>query len=128
MEMAQVKTVLVVDDTLVVLSLVAAIVESGNHIPLTASSYQEALSISEQSINLDVLITDIRMPGMNGFELARIIRDTRPGLPILFISGDFDSEENEHLEWLQKPNVAFLPKPFSPSSLLENLDAVLAPA
>ncbi|MDB5103674.1 MAG: hybrid sensor histidine kinase/response regulator [Fibrobacteres bacterium] len=75
---------------------------------------------------VDVLITDIRMPGMNGFELAHLLRQSRPGLPILFISGYFDSAAEEHMEWIQRPKVGFLPKPFPPGALLRNLELLLA--
>jgi CheY-like chemotaxis protein len=119
------KTILVVDDTPALLSLVSTIVQSAKHKALLANCGEEAMEMRERIPELDVLITDIRMPGMNGFELAHAVRVFRPDLPILFISGYFDSAEDEHLQWIGESNVSFLPKPFLPGKLLQHLDSLL---
>jgi CheY-like chemotaxis protein len=120
------KTILVVDDTPTLLNLVTTVVRTAKHNTLQAPCAEDALDVVEQAPELDALVTDIRMPGMNGFELAEIVRKAKPGLPILFISGFFDSSEEVHMKWLGRPHVSFLPKPFPPAKLLRELDALLA--
>lgn len=120
------KTILVVDDTPAILSLVTTVVQMAKHTPLQAPSAEEALDLMGRTPNLDALVTDIRMPGMNGFELAQAVREARPDLPILFISGYFDSAQDVHMEWMRQPNVGFLPKPFLPAHLMHELSILLA--
>lgn len=119
------KTVLVVDDTPALLSLVTTLVKMAKHVPLEATCGEEALEVAARTPEMSALITDIRMPGMSGFDLARDLRKSRPNLPILFISGYFDSAEQDHMQWVREPNVAFLPKPFPPASLLQHLNSLL---
>lgn len=121
------KTILVVDDTPAILSLVTTVVQMAKHTPLQAPSAEDALELMGRTPSLDALVTDIRMPGMNGFELAQAVREARPDLPILFISGYFDSAEEEHLAWMRRPHVSFLPKPFLPGHLMQELSTLLAP-
>jgi CheY-like chemotaxis protein len=121
-----VKTILIVDDTPALLSLVTTVVSMANHASVQAACAEEALEAFARSPVPDVMVTDIRMPGMNGFELARKVRKSNPDLPILFISGYFDSAEDEHLEWVAQSKVAFLPKPFLPGNLMQAIDTLLA--
>lgn len=120
------KTILVVDDTPALLAFVATVLKAGNHAPLQANSGEHALEIASRTPNLDALVTDIRMPGINGFELAKVVRRDRPDIPILFISGYFDSDEIDHMDWMRAGNVSFLPKPFQPGMLLQQVDNLLA--
>ena len=82
-----------------------------------ASHGQEALdTLVRRSGQVDLVITDLGMPVMDGHELARRLRATRPDLPILFISGYGDSGTIS----------PFLQKPFSPDELVRRVARVLA--
>src|SRR5712664_2886295 len=87
------RTVLLVDDDESILSLLQiALTQLGWQV-LAAANGQQALDLHEAQIPaLDLLITDLQMPLMNGCELARRLREMRPTLPILFISGDSSSD------------------------------------
>lgn len=71
---------------------------------------------------VDLLITDIKMPRMDGVSLARAAAQMLPRLPVLFISGWADSLEEP--EW-QKPQYAFLRKPFLPKTLVSCIEELL---
>ena len=81
------QTILVVeDDDSVRLLLAAALGDFGYQVHL-AEDGQQALSLLEGLQALDLLITDVGLPGLNGRQLAEIIQQKRPDLPVLFISG-----------------------------------------
>jgi CheY-like chemotaxis protein len=78
--------VLVVDDDEDVRPAVVALLESMGHRVLSAASGAEALAIIECEA-LDVLVTDVVMPGMSGYQLAEQARQIRPDLPIVCMTG-----------------------------------------
>ena len=69
------------------------------------------------------LITDVRMPGMDGIELQRRIRLERPELPVIFISAHYDDETRQRA--LDEGAVGFLYKPFDAGHLLEAIQMAL---
>ena len=83
-----------------------------------AADAQEALD----GPDADLLVTDILMPGMNGRELATRILERAPGTRVIFISGY--TGDDAQLE----PNARFLAKPFTPSELLKQVQALLTSA
>ena len=79
----------VVDDDSSILESLEDLLESADHIVrpfASATALLESASLAE----IDCLISDIRMPVMDGFELARAVRATRPALPIILITGNPD--------------------------------------
>ena len=81
-------TILVCDDDETVRSLVRAMLSSSGFRVLVASSGQEALSVAaEYGGSIDLLVTDVVMPRMNGFQLAQEMAAARPGVPVLYMSG-----------------------------------------
>jgi two-component system, cell cycle sensor histidine kinase and response regulator CckA len=77
---------------------------------ICARDAREALTALEEGrVPVDLLITDVMMPGMNGLELARQVGRLAPSLPVLFISGFTNGVLAErgilkdHVEFLQKP-------------------------
>lgn len=83
---AQGYRILVVDDETIVLSLVRDALEDENYLIETSSNSQDALALA-QSEPFDLLITDIRMPHMDGIELVRKVREVRPDIAIIFMTG-----------------------------------------
>lgn len=83
--MAQSHTILVVDDEPALRDIIAAVLSEPGHTVLTASDGYEALRIlAERPVNL--LITDIVMPGLSGFQLARQAKLMRRSLHVIYIS------------------------------------------
>jgi FixJ family two-component response regulator len=72
---------------------------------------------------IDLLITDLKMPGMSGQALADRLALTRPDLPILFITGWLEAA---HRPELRGPHRRLLAKPFEASALLEETQALLS--
>ncbi len=111
-------TVLVVEDDAEIRDLIRIVLQNEGLNLLLAADGLEALEIGrryEGKINL--LLTDIVMPRMDGMNLAKELQSIRPELPILFISG---YAENKLVgEALQPADTIFLPKPFGPQTLLE---------
>lgn len=77
---------LVVDDEAIVVSLVRDALEDEDYDIVTAMTGTDALSLVEQQ-SFDLLITDIRMPGMNGIDLVKAARDKQPELGVIFMTG-----------------------------------------
>src|SRR4051795_10190768 len=81
-------TILVVDDTAEVLDLTSSVLEEAGYGVLRCGGSREALAILSDGHDIDLLLTDITMPGgIDGFELARQARALRPSLPIAYITG-----------------------------------------
>jgi CheY-like chemotaxis protein len=75
--------VLVVDDEALVLVVTASMLEDLGCVVVTAASGAEALKTLSEDVNITILITDINMPGMTGYELAERAKRSRPGLRVL---------------------------------------------
>jgi CheY-like chemotaxis protein len=95
-------TILVVDDDAEVQEIVAEFLADFGHHVLRASGGLEALEIIRSHPDLDLVITDVRMPDISGIDLAGIVANHHPALPIILISGYFLSQ---HVGWrvLHKP-------------------------
>jgi CheY-like chemotaxis protein len=78
--------ILLVDDNKLGLSARKSLLEEQGYRVITATSGEAALELF-RSIPFDLVITDFKMPGMNGIELIHHIRTERPGVPIILISG-----------------------------------------
>ncbi|MEW6050057.1 MAG: response regulator [Candidatus Zixiibacteriota bacterium] len=78
--------ILVVDDEAIVLSLVRDALEDENYSIETASSAQDALALLDRG-SFDLLITDIRMPHMDGIEMVRQVRERHPDIAVIFMTG-----------------------------------------
>jgi CheY-like chemotaxis protein len=81
------ESILLVEDDEDVRSYLAEALRALNYRVLTAPDGKAALKAAQRDIKIDLLITDVVMPGMNGRELASAAQELRPDLPVLFISG-----------------------------------------
>jgi CheY-like chemotaxis protein len=79
--------VLLVDDDLLVMTGISAMLEDLGHTPIEAHSGAEALGKLAAGVEVDVVITDHAMPGMTGLQLARSIQEKYSGLPIILATG-----------------------------------------
>ena len=80
-------TVLVVDDDPLVRDYAETVLADAGYDVLTAGDGATALRLLRSNAGIDLLFTDIVMPGLDGFEVARQARDASPGLKVLFTSG-----------------------------------------
>jgi PAS domain S-box-containing protein len=118
------ETVLLVEDELVVRQLVAEILESNGYTVLQAGDGPSALELLRRRRDtVDLLITDVVMPGMSGPEVAERVVALRPGTEVLYISGYTDSAIDHH--GVLEPGIAFLQKPFSADELARKVRTVL---
>ena len=84
---------------------------------LVAGSADEALEVAAGAEHLDLLLTDVVMPGLSGKELAELLAERRPGLPVLYMSG-YSQDVIAHQGVLEE-GVALVEKPFVAHDLLE---------
>jgi CheY-like chemotaxis protein len=118
------ETVLVVEDEEGVLELVREVLESDGYTVLAAKHGAEALRMAGAHQGpIQLLFTDVVMPEMNGMELARQLRRSRPEIKLLFASGytDYAAFRND----AAAAGAAFIQKPISPGSLTSKVREVL---
>lgn len=119
------KTVLVTEDDPSVRRLLVRSLEREGYRVLEAASPEEAVqTCREAGSGVDLLLTDVRMPEMEGPELAARLREIVPGLRVLFVSGY--SESSGLLPDELGPAEDFLAKPFSPDRLKAVVRDILA--
>jgi CheY-like chemotaxis protein len=114
--------ILVVDDDVAVQSTVRLLLERAGHSVITAGDGRKGLALCETG-GFDLLFLDIFMPGMDGFETMRMVRQQHPRLPIIVISGRPISTESDaapdFLTMARKLGaISSLQKPFRPVDLL----------
>ena len=107
-----VATILIVDDEESVRQLIERVLAIEGYAVLTARTPNEAIDICRQTRKLDLLVTDITMPGMSGYELAEAIFELQPSAKALLISGYPQTIGDE------QPRMSFLAKPFLPRQLV----------
>jgi len=120
-------TVLVVEDEAGIRTLMRKILQKQGYNVLEAGNGEEALQLSAQhSETIDLLLTDVVMPRMGGKELADHLKDERPGIKVLFVSGYSDEDLAQHGPLPRE--AAFLQKPFSLVALIEKVRNLLSEA
>jgi CheY-like chemotaxis protein len=116
--------ILVVDDTLEVRSLVTRILVARGYEVIEAEGGEQALN---QCRNLqgaiDLLLTDVKMPGMDGLELADAVTANYPAIRVLLVSGQCEEVELQH--HVTEKHFGFLSKPFMPNLLLDTVEQML---
>ena len=118
------ETILVVDDEPAVRLLIAELLEDLGYIVLQAERGADALTILQSKVAIDLLITDVGLPGgMNGRQVADAARDVRPDLKILFVTGYAENAALAH-DTLE-PGMHVLPKPFAIAELIGRVTELL---
>jgi two-component system cell cycle sensor histidine kinase/response regulator CckA len=110
-------TILVVDDEPPIRQLVARILERKGHTVIQCGDATTALTVTEP---LDLLIVDFVLPDINGRELTAQLRETRPTLPVILMSGYLPDPE-----LAPPPPSTFMQKPMTPTVVIETVDAML---
>jgi CheY-like chemotaxis protein len=117
------ETVLVVEDAEPLRRLICEALSASGCKVLSAPDGQEALRVVRREGSIDLLLTDVIMPGMNGPELAKQVRALRPQMKILYMTGY--SGEFIRADMLT-PGVSFIQKPFTPADLGRKIRRLLA--
>ena len=118
------ETVLLCEDEEMVRKLARTILSNAGYTVLEARDGQQALTVAaEHSGTIDLLITDMVMPHMNGWELAKTLKKKIPDLTLLFVSGY--AADVIDIEGLLDQELPFLQKPFQPADLLREIRKVL---
>ncbi|HJR45809.1 MAG TPA: ATP-binding protein [Actinomycetota bacterium] len=119
------QTVLVVEDESAVLNIVDRMLTRAGYVVVGAGSGVEALhKSSDPRTRIDLLLTDMVLPEMNGIEISRYVQELRPGIPTIYMSGypgETLSEQGELPE-----GAAFIAKPFSADELIDTVRDALA--
>ncbi|MBE7463179.1 MAG: response regulator [Planctomycetes bacterium] len=118
------ETILVVEDEAAVRELVRmALVRNGYRV-ICASDGEEARQLAEdRPETIHLLLSDVVMPRLGGYELARRLRAARPGLRVLFMSGYNEASVRHH--GMVVPDTHFIEKPFEPGVLAERIRSIL---
>jgi CheY-like chemotaxis protein len=114
--------VLLVEDEPAVRSLAARVLERSGYTVHAASDGEEAVDLLDRLETVDVLVTDVVMPGMNGRELADRVRVRLPRLPVIYMSG---YTADEAIRENPAPHGHFLEKPFTPDQLAREVRGAL---
>jgi len=118
------ETVLLVEDAAPVRALARRSLEAHGYTVLDATDGHTALEISARFAGaIDILVTDVVMPGMSGRELAQRLAPLRPSMKVLYTSGYTDDAMVR--QGVLNAGVAFLQKPFVPDSLARKVRDVL---
>jgi len=116
------ETILLVDDEEVARQMLVEVLTHQGYTVLDAGRSAAALALAEKA-PIDLLVTDMSMPGMSGWDLAKSLRSRCPGLPVLFMSG---YDEHETACWgRMEPPVKRLFKPFSLETFLDQARLLL---
>ncbi len=117
------ETILLVEDEEPLRELIHRLVASMGCTVIDALTGEDALNIAREDANIDVLLTDVVMPKMDGFELASKVSAIRPEIKVLYMSGYSDELISRHSQNGVPP--AFIQKPFKPSELRKKLEELL---
>lgn len=121
------ETILLVEDEAGVRELALRALREEGYQVLAAGSGDEALRLAAgREGSIDLLLTDIIMPGMRGDQLSRVLLARRPELRVLFMSGY--AEDVITSGGVLDPGIRLLEKPYTPASLLEHVRAALSAA
>jgi CheY-like chemotaxis protein len=121
---AQGETVLVIDDEPLVRMLVNDVLREAGYIVIEATDGPSALKMLRSAVRIDLLITDIGLPGgMDGGQVAEAARELRPALKVLFITGFADKAvlSHGHIE----AGMSVLMKPFGMEALASRVKGLL---
>jgi hypothetical protein len=120
------ETILLVEDEAPVRSVTRQLLERNGYTVLEAADGATAVSLVDGAAggtHVDLLLTDVIMPGMSGRDLATQLKTRRPELRVLFMSGYTDDAVVRH--GMLEPGLAYLEKPFRPATLLRKVREVL---
>src|ERR1700681_4731965 len=114
---------LIVDDEAVIRDGLKRILEGESFVVETCSSGYSAIEIMQQR-EFDLIITDLKMPGMSGIEVLKSVRILQPGIPVILITGY--ASIDTAVEAMKNGASDYISKPFAPDLLLEKVQHALS--
>jgi two-component system, cell cycle sensor histidine kinase and response regulator CckA len=114
------ETILLVEDERSVRTLVRRLLEVEGYTVVTADSAEDALAVAGREAEIDLVLTDMVMPGMNGRELMEQLELSRPGMKVVYTSGYFDERASP------AKGAPFLQKPYTHQALARTVREALA--
>jgi len=113
--------VLVVDDEELIVDQLVDTFEAAGFDVATASNAIDAHTVLEDSGDISLVVTDIRMPGrVNGLVFGQVVREMHPDMPIIIVSGVSEPDDRD-----VPSGATFIPKPFSPSLVVDEAKLLL---
>ena len=122
------KKVLIIDDDKTSREIVKRAVESRNYMAIQSGNGRHGWETLWENNDIEFIITDMAMPDMDGRELLHLIRsdETLREIPVIIISGCFNSEELAPLLKISPTKTLFLPKPLDTKLLQKHIEALLS--
>ncbi|MCG8552173.1 MAG: response regulator, partial [Desulfobacterales bacterium] len=117
------ETILLVEDEPAILKMISSALSKNGYNVLKANMPDEAINLAGENKTIDLLLTDVIMPAMNGRQLAELIKDRHPSMLCLYMSG-YTADVIAHHGVLDK-NINFITKPFTVKNLLRKIRAIL---
>lgn len=115
--------ILVVDDEQLVRSLTVQVLERAGHDVVGVADAKEALELLERE-RVDLVVSDVVMPGLTGVELLNELRDRQPDLPVVLMTGGSPQPERT-TQALELAAIGIVHKPYSHADLLDAVQAAL---
>ena len=115
--------ILIVDDNPIILDVLKKGLLRRKHHCVLVLNAEEALN-ELKSDSFDIMITDIVMPGLDGFELTRIAKELHPEMPVIIITGHGDEKSYDRA--IEAKAADFINKPFTIKELLTRMENVLS--
>ena len=114
--------VLVIDDEASLCTVIRRTLGS-EHEVVTVTSARQALELFDGGERYDIVLCDLMMPQMSGFDLAKSVIEMRPEIKVLYMSGYTDNRVS--VSWVLESSVPFLHKPFTAAGLTQKVREVL---
>jgi len=104
--------------------LIADVLREHGYYCIEACDAHGALPVLESDVHLDLMISDVGLPGLNGRQLAENARKRRPGLKVLFVTGYADQATGSRP--FLEPGMEMVTKPFLPDALASKIHQMIA--
>ena len=115
-------SVLAVDDDVLVLENIAAMLDDLGHAVIEARSGEQAVELLGRTPKIDIVVTDYAMPGMNGLQLADAVASERPGTPVVLCTGYAELLDST------RPHLPRISKPFDQATLVAAIEEAMRAA
>jgi len=122
-EMRGTETVLICEDEIAIRKLVHSILSRCGYQVIDSDTPEHAIELSRENGDIDLLLTDIVMPQLSGFDLAHRIQQIRPQVKVLYMSGYTDNQVSR--SWVLEPDTPFVQKPFTAAVLSQKVREAL---
>jgi CheY-like chemotaxis protein len=119
------KTILIVEDETAIRRLLVSLLSAEGYRIQSVADGTLAIRILEDDPEIDLVLTDLAMPGIPGTAVAEYLSRTRPQVKVVCMSGNPQPHENSLRRLLDRRLVDYLPKPFTPAQVLQMVKRLL---